>query len=223
MAITSGNTSVLSDLNSFVMGTSSTERMRIDNAASASVPSLFLNNTAGFYNGYPGITCFSSSDQQLEFRHSSATAGRVWLVGMTSGSDYRVYSSSGVGVYLAWLGNTWNSSSDERIKTNLQPITNALQKLVGIRTVTGRFLTDEPSKSRSFLIAQDFIDTFPYPLTIPEDPESYLELSYEGTIPLITAGVKELITEMEDVKNEISIVKQKLIQARTELDSLKNS
>jgi hypothetical protein len=58
-------------------------------------------------------------------------------------------------VYLANGGTSWTATSDERLKTDLIPIENGLDKVNSLRSVTGRFKTDEEGVSRSFLIAQD--------------------------------------------------------------------
>jgi hypothetical protein len=135
-------------------------------------------------------------------------------IGFKSGTDQNLYigtsgGTTGVGSYGLYqtnTGNTWNSVSDERLKTNLQPITNAREKIAGCRAVTGRFTYDEDeSKSRAFLIAQDWVDALPEAVD-QEDPDK-LGLSYDATIPLLVASIKELIVEVDNLKQEVATLK----------------
>lgn len=223
MAITSGNTLMYSSSNTFVMGTSSTERVRL--GGHSTYIHFCLNNTSGniYVPRYGSIYAESGGVGQFQFRHSSATANRVWRVGMDTGSNFVVYANGTTGTYLTWTGNTWTATSDERVKLIIEGIDDALNKLSNVRTVTGRYNSDEESVSRSFLIAQDFQSILPEAVDVPEDPEKPLGLSYEATIPLVVAGVKELVTQINSVKAEIASVRQRLDVAKTELNTLKNS
>ena len=80
--------------------------------------------------------------------------------------------------------------SDERLKTDLEPISGALAKLGALRAVTGRYKTDQEWRSRSFLIAQDVQPVFPQAVT--QDTRGILGLKYDKMIPLLVAGINEL-------------------------------
>jgi hypothetical protein len=95
------------------------------------------------------------------------------------------------GVFLAAGGTSWGSLSDERQKTNLVPIADASNKLNTLRTVTGRYVTDEEAVSRAFLIAQDVQKVLPEAVDAQEDEDGTLGLRYTDLIPLLIAGFKE--------------------------------
>jgi hypothetical protein len=104
------------------------------------------------------------------------------------------------GVYLGAGLTSWGSLSDERQKTNLQSITDASNKLNTLRTVTGRYITDEETVSRAFLIAQDVQKVLPEAVDAQEDEEGTLGLRYTDVIPLLVAAIKEqsaLITQLQ--------------------------
>jgi hypothetical protein len=106
------------------------------------------------------------------------------------------------GVYLAQGGTSWTSNSDERLKTDLQPIENAAQKVSTLRAVTGRFITDDEGVSRAFLIAQDVQAVLPQAVDA-SDPEK-LGVQYTDVIPLLVAAIKELKAEVDSLKAQIN-------------------
>lgn len=183
-----------------------TERMRIN--ASGNV----LLNTAGLVGGVdvPGsIHSLAADSRQINLRNSNATAGRVWNLGMTNGSEFIVYANAVTGVYLSWNATSWTSSSDERLKTDLKPIENASQKVSTLRTVTGRFKTDEPGVSRVFLIAQDVQAVLPEAVSARDDEQGTLGLAYTDIIPLLTAALKETLTEIAFLKARVAALEAK--------------
>ena len=135
------------------------------------------------------------------FIRFGANGGRVETFTAASGTGGNTISFA-TGPYVAQGGTSWTSGSDERLKTNLSPIENGLAKVGTLRAVTGRFLTDEESKSRAFLIAQDVqavlpeaVDTF--------NPES-LGLDYPAMIPLLVAALKEAKDKIETLETKVA-------------------
>ena len=164
-----------------------TERMRID-----SIGNLLVGTTAPFNFSAAGGGTFQtgSSDGQLFLRNSGASANFGFYLGANSSNQMRIYNQSGSGVLLTNGSTSWSSTSDERLKTDLAPIQDSLQKVSALRAVTGRFKTDEEGVSRSFLIAQDFESVFPQALDASD--EDALSLKYTEVIPLLVASIKEL-------------------------------
>ena len=70
---------------------------------------------------------------------------------------------------------------------------------------------DKDDVRRSFLIAQDFLNNFPD--VVSEVPEinndgnetsnTYYQLEYQGVIPLLVAGIKELSAKCADYEKRI--------------------
>lgn len=140
---------------------------------------------------------------QLTFRHSGTTAGRYNIVGMNSGSAFIVSDSSGgTGVQLAYSGTSWSTLSDERFKTDLEPIESGLNKVAALRALTGRLVTDPEEKRRSFLIAQDVDAVLPEAVD-KTDPEA-LALSYTEVVPLLVAALKESKERIEILEAKVA-------------------
>jgi hypothetical protein len=112
------------------------------------------------------------------------------------------------GVSMTSFATSWSSYSDERLKTDLVPIDNALDKIKNIRPFTGRYKTDEEGVSRSFLIAQDIINVFPEAIHESEDEEKTLSLRYTDMIPLMMKAIQELKSENDNLKSRLEVLEQ---------------
>jgi hypothetical protein len=195
-------------------GGSQTERMRINHL------------------GYVGIG--TSPDAQLhvagQIRSSGTTAQAIYVYGAPATAPYITINQYGVrswdigagtyssgtfsiqsggvnGVYISGTGTAWASASDERIKDIIEPISNALTKVNNLRSVIGKYKTDEEGVRRSFLIAQDIQTQFPEALE-SSDPDK-LGVQYTDVIPLLVASIKELKAIVDAQAVEIAALKAK--------------
>ena len=180
--------------------TNSTERMRIDSGGN-----LLIGTTSSY--GFGNLQLESTAGT-ISIRNSTATAGRYWRIGPdTSSNNLVVYNQNGTGVFLANGGTSWNSSSDETLKENLEPITDAINKINTLRAVTGNFITDEEKKKHPFLIAQDVEKVLPE--AISESSDGTLGLAYTDVIPLLTAAIQEQQTIINNLKARIETLEAK--------------
>jgi hypothetical protein len=139
-------------------------------------------------------------DTNIEWYQTPANIiqGRIWTDG---NPRVNVQCGGSQGVYLASGGVAWIANSDERLKTDLVPIEDAINKVNSLRSVIGRYKTDEVGTKRTFLIAQDLIKVLPEVVTIDEKTGD-LGVSYSEVIPLLVAAIKELKAEIEELKNK---------------------
>jgi hypothetical protein len=117
-------------------------------------------------------------------------------------ADGRIYVQAQTnGVYLAKDATSWTSNSDERMKADLVPIENASEKVSQLRSVIGRYKTDEVGTKRSFLIAQDVLSVLPEAVDI-DSTTGMMGVQYTEVIPLLVASIKELKAELDTLKNK---------------------
>ena len=125
----------------------------------------------------------------------------AYYIGQNSNSrELRIYSgsSTAVGVRLTAGNNAWQTYSDERMKDIIEPIENAAQKVSTLRTVIGKYKTDEADTRRVFMIAQDVQAVLPEAVTT--DAEGMLGMAYDHIVPLLVAAIKEqqaIITQLQ--------------------------
>lgn len=182
-----------------------TERMRIDNSGNVLVGTNATLGSGGRFN----VLSANAVPTIMELRYFNAGAGQRWIVAIDSSNAYFLYNQSSVGVTIANGGTSWSAVSDERLKTSLKPIENALNKVNQLRSMTGRFKSDEENISRSFLIAQDVEKVLPEAISITKFPNSedeteYLAVSYTDVIPLLVASIKELNAKVEALEAKLA-------------------
>jgi hypothetical protein len=171
---------------------SPTERMRITATGLVSIKS-----DSGFTNGIKYDNGAASSTHHYD---------RVYF----GAASYYIMNNSAVGVRLDDGATSWSAQSDERLKTNLTEISDGLGKIGTLRAVTGRYLNDETTVSRSFLIAQDVRDVLPEAVSEDNDDSGTLNLRYTEVIPLLVAALKESKERIEQLETEMAAVKAQL-------------
>ena len=96
--------------------------------------------------------------------------------------------------------------SDERLKTGIMPITNALSKVNQLNGCTFTYTTD--GKESAGLIAQDVEKVLPSAIsesTLPlkqDDGKEYKVLQYDQTIGLLVEAIKELTAKVEELESK---------------------
>ena len=90
-----------------------------------------------------------------------------------------------------------NSASDIRLKTNIKPFENTLEKIVQINGVSFNWI-DSNAKSGG-IIAQDVEKVFP---ELVNDGD-HKTVNYNGLIGVLVESIKELKQEVEDLKSRL--------------------
>jgi hypothetical protein len=102
-------------------------------------------------------------------------------------------------------GGSWTNSSDARLKTNVEPLSDSLDRLLQLRGV--RFEWKEPEKMGNLsgpqtgLIAQDVEKAFPEWVSTGSD--GYKELTIRGFEALTIEALREIKTDVEQLKRRL--------------------
>lgn len=165
----------------------------------------YFNNGVVSFNTLSGF--YRAGEGQIATGYSSGSYG--WHIGEEAGNNFVVYANfGGGGVYMNYSGNTWQSRSDRRIKTDLEVIPNALEKMDKISGYTGRMIDDETNTRHPYLIAQEIQDVLPEAVSVAPKrdvdgngiPDDLLGLGYTDVIPLLVQAIKELKAEVDALK-----------------------
>jgi hypothetical protein len=91
------------------------------------------------------------------------------------------------------------SDSDERLKDNITPISNALDKILSISGNTFDWNEKSDKEGNDVgVIAQEILEVLPEAVTTRDT--GYLAVRYEKLVPLLIEAIKELKAEVEELK-----------------------
>jgi hypothetical protein len=100
------------------------------------------------------------------------------------------------------------SGSDERLKDNIAPITNALDKVLSISGNTFDWNEKSDHEGNDVgVIAQEILEVLPEAVTTRDT--GYLAVRYEKIIPLLIEAIKEQQETITDLKNRLEILEGK--------------
>jgi len=124
---------------------------------------------------------------------SSATSGAQTIasVSVTNAVSYNASTGALTAVSVV-------SSSDERLKSNIQTLTNATQTVEKLRGVS--YLRN--NRPEIGVIAQEIEKVLP--MLIHEDPEGYKSVAYGNMVGLLIESVKELSLEIKELKTKVN-------------------
>jgi hypothetical protein len=209
----------------FHTNNSGTERMRITSAGKV----VIGGTTAGTYWDGPLTVTGTNMGGKADggFVYGAETLSGTTFGGLGIGASYgaagvgdfnlflqanagkRIYvQNRSAGVYLSDGGTSWTSNSDERIKKNLVPIEDAVNKVSQLRTVIGEYIDDELERKRPFLIAQDVDKVLPE--AVDKTKEDVWGIQYADVIPLLTAAIQELNAKVEAQATTIAELQAKV-------------
>ena len=146
----------------------------------------------------PGTTPFNASDGRVNVKHTA----NVYMSFMDSATVYGRITQVG--------GSTnYATPSDYRIKSNVEPLSNALVKVESLEPVQFTF-NSHPDKKVAGFIAHQVNEHIPQAVTgnkdeINEDGEIVIQtIDKSHMIPYLVAAVKELSSRVSSLENILS-------------------
>jgi hypothetical protein len=119
-----------------------------------------------------------------------------------TGSDGLTFS----GYNLSCSGDIIAFASDERLKTNIKPIRNAVDKVSKLRGFTYNFnkigegLGFDTSLRHAGVSAQEVQAVLPEAVCPAPASDEYLTVKYDKLVPLLIEAIKELKEEIKELK-----------------------
>lgn len=168
---------------------------------------FFINTTSNF-SADKMCLAFDATQNGLGIRDNNNTSGTTFAVFRNStngicGSVTRVGTTNAV---------NYNTSSDYRLKKDVQPIENALAKLNQINPV--KFAWKDCDVSANGFIAHELAAVLPDAVSGEKDAVDaegnpiYQGADYGKLTPILTAAIQELSAEVEALKAEIAELKK---------------
>ncbi|MFH0898866.1 MAG: tail fiber domain-containing protein [bacterium] len=139
----------------------------------------------------------------VDIRNSADNASLLFVkdsdgkvgIGTTSPS-YRLHVDGDI----AYTGNIYDVS-DLRLKENIDPIENAVEKVSSINGIYFNYKGESAEKREVGVIAQDVEKVLPE--VVSEDAEGYKSVDYSKLTPLLIEAIKALKAENEALKVEL--------------------
>ncbi|MFG0330379.1 MAG: tail fiber domain-containing protein [Phycisphaerales bacterium] len=120
-------------------------------------------------------------------------------------------------------GGSWSVASDERLKTEIAPLTGALDTLLALEGVTFRYRDPEaigelPGR-RIGMVAQQVEEVMPDWVSGEESAGGYKRLTYRGFEPLAVEALRELAQENETLRHDHDELRAELEVRSRRLDA----
>lgn len=148
-------------------------------------------------------------------RDSGSGVNSTNIYGLTNVRDHPTDTSSLGNLIVSSGDNTqgtiiatgditaFGSVSDRRKKQNIEPITNALNKVMSIGGYTFNYYNDD--RRMTGVIAQELLEVLPEVVYETEDPENnsmQYAVRHGNIVGLLIEAIKELKAEVEELKNK---------------------
>jgi len=132
-------------------------------------------------------------------------------VGTSGGSVLNwSYNGGGVGsVAVDSNGTTYNTTSDRRLKENIELITDGKDKIMAMKPSIFNFIEDENKIKMQGFIAQEMKEVVPEAVTGDPDGDEMMSMDYGRITPVIVAALQDALKEIEELKTRINELENK--------------
>jgi hypothetical protein len=206
------------------IGTYSNHNFRLV-ANSADVISITPEGNVGIGTTTPGDFKLKVSDVTHGIAIENAFTFDNWelyTVGGNAGSLSFFFN----GVLKGTINNSsgiYSAISDERLKTNIQPMRTMLEKIKQLKPATYQFKTTKDQQQYSGFIAQEVMKIFPNLVThnvIPERKLDVYTMDYSGFGVIAVKGIQELQLIIEDDKKKITTLEERITKLEAALAAI---
>lgn len=204
-----GTTSPDRELHIKEASSSSSNGLRVENADNTRNLRIWVGTGGGVVDAYSGANLHlrTNGSDRLFIRNSTGNVG----IGTTdTDAKLKVQGDLTIlGTARKTTGSHWSVISDERLKTEVEPLAGALDMLLRLRGV--RFKWRDPEKfgassaSSMGLLAQETEKVLPEWVSI--GPDGYKELTISGFEALVIESVRALNAKCERLEAELAKLK----------------
>ncbi len=177
--------------------------------------------------GSGNVILYLEMERHWAFKqYSSGSSTALQLESQTANKDFLITTSGAVGIStlspseklhvggnICYTG-TIGACSDERYKTDISTLNNALERVMKLRGVNYRWRIDDfPDKgfeegNQIGFIAQEIEPLFPE--VVMTDKQGYKSVDYGRLTPALVEAIKDLKKENDSMKSELSEIKELL-------------
>ena len=169
-----------------------TEAMRIDSSGNLLLGKLTSNfDASGIEIRGTGELIVTRANDLLHLNRISSDGTLV---------TFRRGSSSTVGsISVATTGTTYNTTSDRKLKENIELISDGKEKLMLMKASTFNFIADKEKQKMHGFVAQEMKEIIPEAVT----GDDILNMDYGRITPILVAALQDAFREIEELRNKL--------------------
>ena len=164
-------------------------------------------NPASGFSAQAGFGYSSSGQVQIAATSNLATL----VLGQNQGTngsilDFRKQGAMVGTISVTGAGTTYNTTSDRRLKNNIETITNGTDKLMAMNPVTHGWKADPEADTVHGFIAQEMMDIVPEAVSGDPESDEMMSMDYGRITPVLVAALQDAhkkIAELETRLNEL--------------------
>ena len=107
-------------------------------------------------------------------------------------------------VTVSSTGTTYNTTSDRRLKDNIQPIADATDKLMAMNPVTHTWKADPDAPAVHGFIAQEMQEIVPEAVSGDPDGEEMMSMDYGRITPVLVTALQDAVSEIKALKERVA-------------------
>ncbi len=156
------------------------------------------------------------SDAQGNIKIQSDATGNTAIGTTPTANKLTVFNGTTTGHYTT---SGWTHSSDARLKHDVIPLRNSLDKILQLSGVEYKFNNDPSDEKQIGFIAQQVEPVFPE--VVRTDEKGFKSMIYSNLVAPIVEAIKSLKIMTDSNSREIASVKQENIQLKKENEKMK--
>ena len=183
------------------------------------------NTHALFVDAGADMVCFGTSNitglavQNSETGVQITSSGRIFC----SNADHHDFNRTSNGDIIRFrrdttivgkiasttAGTTYSTTSDRRLKDNIQPIADATDKLMSMKPVTHTWIDNPDDPQVHGFIAQEMQEVVPEAVSGDAESDEMMSMDYGRITPVIVAALQDALNEIKELKTRIDELENK--------------
>ena len=154
--------------------------------------------------GTGGWTFYPTGSGGMPYLVQNKTAS-----GSTTAYAWQVNSSTVGSITFASTGVTYLTTSDQRLKTDIEPIADGTEKLMAMNPVTHKWKAEPEADAVVGFIAQEMQEIVPEAVSGDPDGEEMMSMDYGRITPVLVAALQDAHKKIEALEERLTELEAK--------------